>query len=167
MKALQATIGRRFFGLSLRALDPNRNSMCLILMVRAKASARPLLEAAARSLTPPALRLDVSRAPRWPWVRPTHVQAAVSETGGCACSLLADDAEWDAEFWSIRPENLEPLVRTLAAVATSELDEFTVEALWIGEQAAVERRISFEELLVLVRVGRLGTRTRYVVRDTP
>lgn len=141
--------------------------MCLILVIRVEANARPLLETLARSLAPSTLRLDVDPPPRLFWMTSTHVQAAVSETGGCACSLLADDADWDAEYWSMRPEVLEPLAQTLAAVAMSELGELTVEALWTGEQSAVEQQISPEELVTLARTGRLACKTRYLVRDEP
>jgi hypothetical protein len=141
--------------------------MCLIVTVRAEANVRPLLESVTRSLPPSALRLDVDHTPCWPWAEPTHVQAVISETGGCACSLLADDADWDAEVWSMRPEVLAPLAQTLAGVGASELDEFTVEALWTGEQPEAERWVSLQETVSLARTGQLGTKTRYHVRDEP
>jgi len=93
--------------------------MCLTLIVQAPKAARPSLEAVARSLPPGAPPLHVAVTRQWPWSRTALVQGSISEEGGCACSLLADDANWAAPFWSMRPEVLEPLAQTLEAVGAA------------------------------------------------
>jgi hypothetical protein len=137
--------------------------MCLILTVQAPETARPALEAAARSLPPGALRLHVESISRRPWGRTTIVQGSICEEGGCACSLLTDDADWDAPFWSMRPEALDPLAQTLEAVGAAAPEGFTVAALWAGDAPSQEQYVSLEGLIALARAGRLGTRTRYRV----
>jgi hypothetical protein len=143
--------------------------MCLVLTIRASAAARDDLARVAASLPAGTLRAVVAPAPRhrprFPWARPSHAEAVVSEDGGCACSLLDDDADWDAPTWAMRPEAREALARTLAAFAEGAGVEFAVEALWAGERAAAEHRVTGGELVALARSGALGTRARYVVSD--
>jgi hypothetical protein len=141
--------------------------MCLLLVIEASASARLELEEAARSVSAVGVRLEVEHPPRWAWAKPDRVRATVSESGGCACSLLADDADWEAEHWSIRPEILPSLAANLEAVAARCVEDFVVEALWSGESAARAEQVSVPELLARVRAGRLGTSTRYIVRRSP
>jgi hypothetical protein len=88
----------------------------------------------------------------------------VSEAGGCACSFLSDEADWDAEVWSMRPEILDRLARTLELLAASEAEGLAIEALWTGTTAQQTVRVSLAELGPLVRSSRLGTRTRYEVQ---
>ena len=137
--------------------------MCLMVMIIAPRSFRAQLETAAASLPASALRLEVRRESRLPWLRERPVQASISEAGGCACSLLTDDAGLDAPFWSLRPEILAPLARTFEAITASRVTEFRVEALW-GEEPLEDRHVSPGEMAELARAGQIGTRTRYFVR---
>lgn len=139
--------------------------MCLSVTIVAPHGFRTQLEAAAASLPPAALRLEVQRESRWPWAGVRPVQAWISEAGGCACSLLTDDAGWDEPFWSLRPEILEPLACTLEAVAAGGVSEFRVEALW-GMEPLEDREVSPGEMSGLARAGQIGTRTRYHVRGS-
>jgi hypothetical protein len=95
------------------------------------------------------------------------VHATISEDGGCACSLLADDADWDAPFWSMRPEVLEPLALTLEVVGAAAPHGFLVAALWVGDAPGEEKVVTLEELVSDTRAGRLGTRARYRVPPRP
>ena len=68
--------------------------MCLLLTVEAPISALVSLQVAAGSLPSTALGFGVAPFRPWPWTQATSVRGAISEEGGCACSLLADDADW-------------------------------------------------------------------------
>lgn len=146
--------------------------MCLTLTVRAPADERDAFAtAAARAQGPFRVVLAPARAhaPRWPWARPDDAAAAtaatfaatISEDGGCACSQLADNADWNAEAWALRADVREPLARTLEAL-TAATSCAVVEALWVGDQPVRERAVTPAGLGALVRAGALGTRTRYV-----
>jgi len=87
--------------------------MCLILVATSPASGRAQLEAAALEAVSTGLRIDVDHPSRWFWARRSPVRATISEQGGCACSLLGDDADWGAATWAMRPEVLERLAKTL------------------------------------------------------
>jgi hypothetical protein len=137
--------------------------MCLFVTVEAPETTRASLEATARSLPPAALRLSVEPVRRWPRARTIAVRGTITEAGGCACSLLADDANWDAALWSMRPEVLDPLARTLEAVGESAPEGFTAAALWVGDTPRQEPVVSLEQLVAIARAGQLGTRTRYRV----
>jgi hypothetical protein len=141
--------------------------MCLTLTVQAPEDARPSLEAVARSLPPGALPLQVAVTRQWPWSRTALVRGSISEEGGCACSLLANDADWDGPFWSMRPEVLEPLAQTLEAVGAAMWEGFTAAARWVGDSPRHEQVLSLAELVAIARAGRLGTRTRYRVPPGP
>ena len=135
--------------------------MCLILTVRVPATQQPALVAAAQSLGPGTLHVTVSHAPHWPWARPRDAEATVSEAGACACSLLADDADWNAPTWSMRPEIRTQLARTLESLA--HVPGAVVEALWVGDRPDREDAVTPAGLAALAEAGILGTRTRYVV----
>lgn len=137
--------------------------MCLVISAEAPASDRQQLEAAARAATTAGLRVTLDHASRWPWALQRPARASVSEDGTCACSLLSDDADRNAESWSMRPDIREPLARTLEVLATQGPTQVTVQALWIGESAHEEVCITVKELVSLAAAGALGTRRRYRV----
>lgn len=137
--------------------------MCMILTVSAPAKDREKIEAVSRQLGADGLRVDVEHLSRWPWARERPVRAVISEAGGCACSLLSDDADWNAEVWAFRHDVLDTLAATLQSLAASVTDGVTVEALWIGDTVNETRSVSTADLVELARTNRLGTHTRYEV----
>jgi len=141
--------------------------MCLSLKLHVPASERARLEEVVARAPSDGLRVELLHAPIWPWARRHDAVARVSEQGGCACSLLAEDADWGAEAWSMRPEILEPLARTLSALAEAGPEGMIVEALWQGETPEREQSITAAELAGLARRSQLGTRTRYLLSRQP
>ena len=137
--------------------------MCLIVAVEVSAAEREQLERAARAASANGLCVTVDHSVRWPWARQRPVRASISEDATCACSLLSDDADWNAAVWAMRPDVLEPLGRTLELLAAQGPPVIAVQALWVGERPREETRVSVSELANLARRSQLGTRTRYVV----
>ena len=137
--------------------------MCLMLIATAKAAEREKLEQAARQAAASGLRIEMEHPHRWSWARGTAARATISEEGGCACSLLTDDADWNADAWAMRPEILERLARTLQILADEGPSSLCVEALWIGETPNQTARVTASELATLARSSRLGTRTKYEI----
>jgi hypothetical protein len=135
--------------------------MCLMLIVAAEPGERERFNHAALQAAAAGLRVEVQHPVKWPWARQIPVRATISEKGGCACSLLSDAADWDADFWDMRPEILEQLARTLQIVVDEGPPRLTVEALWDGETPRQTARLSGAELVALARTSRLGTKTRY------
>jgi hypothetical protein len=136
--------------------------MCLSFTVRVAPEASSLLRTFAMGNASSQLRLTVRPMGGWPWTRSPRVEAIISEEGGCSCSLLADDADWNAEHRSMRADVLERLVAILRAVHEAGVKEFTAGALWAGD-SGIEKQVSFAELLHLVATQRLGTRAVYRV----
>lgn len=64
------------------------------------------------------------------------------------------------------PEILERLARTLQILAEEGPPALAVEALGVGEAPTETVRVTVEELVLLTRQGRLGTRTRYELTRT-
>jgi hypothetical protein len=82
---------------------------------------------------------------------------------GCACSMLTDDADWNASVWDMHEPSRERLAAGIALLARSARGPMTFHALWQGERAAHERTLSVDELVSLVRRGAIETKARYVV----
>ena len=135
--------------------------MCLILAVTAPAGEREELEDAARKAAVGGLRVEMEHPPRWPWARQTPARAVISEEGGCACSLLSDQADWNADTWAMRPEMLEQVARTLQILVEEGPPNLSVQALWVGETPGETVRVTTATLVTLARSSGLGTRTRY------
>jgi len=104
------------------------------------------------------------RAPylRWPWARTGPVRATVTEDGGCACGMLSDDADWNAETWAMRAASFEPLAQTLEELLRLGPRRITVAALWAGDrpQRGAQRHASRSKRII--RTTGLGTKRRYV-----
>jgi hypothetical protein len=92
------------------------------------------------------------------------VRAYISEDGSCACSLLGDDADWNAEAWAMRPEILGALAQTLEIlIGEVSSDDVWFEAVWVSDAPNQNLRVTAEQLAALARSSALGTRTRYEV----
>jgi hypothetical protein len=91
------------------------------------------------------------------------LRAFISDGSGCACSLLTDDADWDAEVWAMRPEVLDPLAVTIERLIDAAPEGLIVEALWIGDVPERTITVIAAELGELARTSRLGTHTRYEI----
>ena len=135
--------------------------MCLLLTIRLSeqdATRAPEIASAATA----AGELEVSSCRRL--LRRRSRDLNISEPAqGCGCSLLADDADWDAPAWSMRPEVLPKLGATLASVRQHTSDGFTFQALWVGETAFHDKRVSPEEMRTIVASGEIGTDSRYLI----
>jgi len=81
----------------------------------------------------------------------------------CACSLLANDADWDAPTWSMRPEILPRLAVSLAAIRQQTKDGFAFDALWGGDGAFYDKQVSPDEIRAIVEHGQISTESRYLV----
>ena len=90
---------------------------------------------------------------------------SIYEAGeGCACSMLTDDADWNAPAWDIQPKLLLPLANSLAYISERAVNGFILEALWAGDKPEKNLELSPAELLSVVRENRVGTKTRYIVK---
>lgn len=91
---------------------------------------------------------------------------SISEAGeGCACSMLTDDADWNAPAWDIQPTLLPHLANSLAFISERASQGFIFEALWAGDRPEKNLEVSPDELLSIVQENRVGTKTRYIVRS--
>jgi hypothetical protein len=61
------------------------------------------------------------------------------------------------------PATLPRLAGILRAMRQQTSSGFSFEALWVGESASEERRVTIDELARLVEKSKLGTKTRYLV----
>lgn len=93
------------------------------------------------------------------------MRATITESGGCSCSLLADDADWNAPSWSIRPDVVGRLAATLEILARRGPAGLVVQAMWAGEAPTETVVVTPHELAEAVKAGRLGTHTQYTVRS--
>jgi hypothetical protein len=58
------------------------------------------------------------------------------------------------------------LARTAQRLFDAAVDDCIFEVLWSGDTIEADTSVSREELLDLIRLNRLGTKTRYHVRNS-
>ena len=87
----------------------------------------------------------------------------ISEDGTCGCSLLTDDADWEADYWDLRPALRGPLAETVRRVGGRMPEGFTLEALWAGDSYTSERECRLKDLVDAISDNRLGTHVRHTV----
>ena len=75
--------------------------------------------------------------------------------------ILVEGTEWDAVSWTLNESGVERLARTFEWLEDELPGEFTFEVLWGDEP--IDKLVSREELIRIVRTGHLGGRTRYRV----
>lgn len=104
--------------------------------------------------------------------QPRSVQGAKFSLGhGCACELLADDADWNEPYYRLDASQLAALERTFVAIReASGRQGFTVHAAWVGERSGSSRAnrpraVTLDELLEEIRQGRIGNDIEYLVRE--
>jgi hypothetical protein len=91
-------------------------------------------------------------------------QLSISEKGeGCACSMLTDEADWNAPTWDLREEVLPDLALALLFISETASNGFNFEAIWAGDKPEKSLEVSLNELLELVQQNRVGTKARYIV----
>jgi hypothetical protein len=93
--------------------------------------------------------------------RPPSALLFEAAHGSCGCSLLSDDADWDAENWAMRQEVLDGLGQMIVAVAEHGPRPLSLAALWNGDQPTGNRLVTTKELSDLARTSRLGTHIQY------
>ena len=93
---------------------------------------------------------------------PTKNALHFSVDGGCSCSLMTDNADWNAPTWDLDANTLDGLARALAAVA-NEAEGFTLQAIWIGEKPQSCERIPLRDVLADVLNNRVKNKHIYVV----
>jgi hypothetical protein len=134
--------------------------MCLIMTVRLAERDVPRARDIAAATTSADIEVGALRR----FFRRTTGELNICEPGqGCACSMLHEDADWDASAWLMRPEVLPRLASTLANVREHSSEPFTFETLWVGDDVYYERRMSLDELRAIVESGQIGNHTRYTV----
>ena len=96
------------------------------------------------------------------------------ETGeGCACGLLADNADWDVPAYRLASDSMPQLERLLAEVTSAAgAQGFHLRAVWVtggldGIPARAERSVRWTELRQEVRGAQIGSNVRYHVTGTP
>lgn len=140
--------------------------MCLTIWAECPASQRNQLKEAARRASSKEVWVVIEAQPRSGHgaERPARATISDSERGGCACGFLAEDADWDAESWSMEPEVLGPLARTLRLLAQHGPRDLVIAAEWAGDRGTEPVSVSPEELGALAARSQIGTRSRYTIR---
>ncbi|MDP9224210.1 MAG: hypothetical protein M3P18_10205 [Actinomycetota bacterium] len=81
-----------------------------------------------------------------------------------ACDLLADSADWNASTWDFTLDGSRQLSEMVEAVFADAPDDLELTALWGGDRAQVERDVTREQILDLIRASKLETRATYRIR---
>ena|GEM_PF-1612635 len=139
--------------------------MCLVIAIETHPDHQEILISAAAIASAQGLRVDVRRPSRWSWAKRSPITAKITEDGGCSCSLLADDADWNSETWTLRADVVLQTVATFRAFLENAPIPLRISALWAGDESANLEQVDAVTFLELVAVRGLGTRTTYAVND--
>jgi hypothetical protein len=86
-----------------------------------------------------------------------------SVSGGCSCEFLSEDAEFEAESWSLAAAHLPALSKAVVALG-SKCERFSFIAHWLnGVRSRRAEQVSAAALCELVAANRVGNNVRYVV----
>jgi len=94
--------------------------------------------------------------------RPVEGALHFSRDGGCSCSLMTDDADWNASEWALEPSILTGLAAALQLI-DEEAGGFTFQAVWIGDETHARERVALRDVLKDVRENRVKNKLVYVV----
>ena len=85
------------------------------------------------------------------------------ENRGCACDLLTDDADWDAETWDIIESYLPDLSLIISSLSEEIPEGFIFEALWAGDVQKGKLLVTAEELSKIIRSNKIKIKITYQV----
>jgi len=91
--------------------------------------------------------------------KPSSTLFMFEHSEGCGCSLLTDDASWNAPTWDMIPSALSKLAVTLQRLCGSCSEEFTFNASWVGEKMVEEKYLTADAMLGCVDVKKLNCST--------
>src|SRR5688572_12017734 len=89
----------------------------------------------------------------------------ISVDGGCSCSLMSDNADWNAPVWALEPQVLDGLARVLRLLA-EEAGGFAFQALWIGDEPMTRSRSPLTEVLSDVQQNQVRNKHVYLVGES-
>ena len=128
--------------------------MCLIMTVRlSERDAGRARDIAASTNSPDSI--EVAAAHRL-FRRATRDLNICEHGQGCACSMLHDDADWDAPAWRMRPEVLPRLASTLAKIREHSSEPFTFQARWVGDEVTTSNTCLLLSCVILSSQIRLA-----------
>ncbi len=88
----------------------------------------------------------------------------VEKRGQGPGGLLTDNADPDALFWDIQSELLPEIANLLSQLRQNTKAGFLFCAYWAGEKSSGQIEISIDELVQVIKTGKIGTRTKYLIR---
>jgi len=97
------------------------------------------------------------------WFRKLTPVLHISEDGGCACSMLSENADWNAETWEMNSSVLSKLANTIIEISKKLSTSFNFLALWAGDIPFKEISLSLTDLLQLIKENKIGTKIKYKI----
>ena len=95
---------------------------------------------------------------RWPAASAMQV----SLDGGCSCSLMSDNADWNHPTWDLKPSVLEGIATALRLL-DEEAGGFTLHAVWIGEEPETRERAPLRDVIDDVLGNKIRNKHLYIV----
>jgi hypothetical protein len=86
----------------------------------------------------------------------------VSVDGGCSCSLMGDDADWNAPTWSFDPKVLGGVADALRLL-NEEAGGLSFQATWIGDEVRSQERAAIRDVIADVLNNRIRNKHVYLV----
>jgi hypothetical protein len=77
--------------------------------------------------------------------------------------MMLESADWSADTWDLRPELLPALARAISVLASHQIEGFTFEAMWAGDQAKAEQQVTLKELLQDIEANKIKNKVIFVL----
>jgi hypothetical protein len=89
--------------------------------------------------------------------------ALLDDTGHCACEIIVGDLESDGPKYMIDTSYVNRFIATLEVIHNEVDSGFDIEVIWGEDISDVEKSISYQELMELIRNELIIANARYKV----
>ncbi len=106
--------------------------------------------------------LKVFKEKRW-FRRPSRYLYIASEFESCACDLLTDDADWNAETWDLIKSFLPELSLVFSNLCEQIPEGFLFDALWAGDEPNSRLVVNGTGLSDIIKDNKIKIKITYQV----
>jgi len=78
--------------------------------------------------------------------------------------MLTDSADWNADIWDFNQSGLDALAGFIELFSNKFGKDFSFQAIWAGDEVEVNKELSVDELIQVVKLNNIGTKTKYLVK---
>ena len=78
--------------------------------------------------------------------------------------MLTDSADWNADTWDFNQSGLDALASFIELFSKKIGKDFSFEAIWAGDKVEINKELTINELIRIIKSDNIGTKTKYLVK---